>query len=65
MLWERNLSNLQSGTLGDPASPATLLRYWQSQERAHYPFARENVEYFKALVTEEKKKIKHQESEKV
>lgn len=45
-LWERNLENLRLGALGDPASPATLLRYWQAQERAHYPFARENVEYF-------------------
>ncbi len=45
-LWERNLENLRSGALGDPKSPKTLLRYWQCQERAHYPFARENVEYF-------------------
>ena len=45
-LWQRNLENLKAGTLGDPGSPATLLRYWQCQERAHYPYARENVEYF-------------------
>ena len=45
-LWQRNLENLKAGTLGDPASPITLLRYWQCQERAHYPYARENVEYF-------------------
>ena len=45
-LWQRNLENLKAGTLGDPADPATLLRYWQCQERAHYPYARENVEYF-------------------
>ena len=48
-LWERNLENLRSGSLGDPTSPTTLLRYWQSQERAHYPYARENVEYFADL----------------
>lgn len=46
LLWEKNLENLRAGTLGDPASPITLLRYWQAQERAHYPHARENVEYF-------------------
>ncbi len=45
-LWQRNLDNLRAGTLGDPTSPITLLRYWQCQERAHYPYARENVEYF-------------------
>ena len=46
LLWQRNLENLKAGTLGDPTSPITLLRYWQCQERAHYPHARENVEYF-------------------
>ena len=45
-LWQKNLENLRSGALGDTGSPVTLLRYWQCQERAHYPFARENVEYF-------------------
>lgn len=45
-LWERNLENLKAGTLGDPSRSVTLLRYWQCQERAHYPYARENVEYF-------------------
>ncbi len=44
--WQRNLENLRSGSLGDPSSVSTLLRYWQCQERAHYPNARENVEYF-------------------
>ena len=45
-IWQRNLENLKAGTLGDPTSAVTLLRYWQCQERAHYPHARENVEYF-------------------
>jgi hypothetical protein len=54
-LWERNLENLKSGTLGPQDSPITLLRYWQCQERAHYPHARENVEYFKNAVEEERR----------
>ena len=49
-LWEKNLENLKSGTLGDPSAAHTLLRYWQCQERAHYPHARENVEYFSEIV---------------
>ena len=48
-LWQRNLENLKAGTLGNPTNPTTLLRYWQFQERAHYPHARENVEYFTLL----------------
>lgn len=52
-LWERNLENLKAGTLGDPSNNVTLLRYWQCQERAHYPHARENVEYFTLALKEE------------
>ncbi len=48
--WKRNLENLTSGTLGNPALYETLLRYWQCQDQAHYPGARENVEYFSQLV---------------
>lgn len=50
-LWEQNLQNLTSGTFGDPSDPATLLHYWQCQERARYPFAKENVEYFRARIS--------------
>lgn len=56
-LWQRNLENLRAGTLGDPDSPVTLLRYWQCQERAHYPYARENVEYFKLAVEQSEKEV--------
>lgn len=49
-LWQRNLENLRAGTLGEPTDPKSLLRYWQCQERAHYPFARENVEYFTEII---------------
>ena len=52
-LWQKNLENLKSGTLGDPTQATTLLRYWQNQERAHYPHARENVEYFSELIRRE------------
>jgi hypothetical protein len=52
-MWRQNLENLRAGTLGDPTSPATLLHYWQCQERAHYPFARENVEYFQSAINEQ------------
>ena len=58
-LWERNLENLQAGTLGDPKDNVTLLRYWQYQERAHYPHARENVEYFTRAIEEEKGEISY------
>ena len=61
LLWEKNLANLESGTLGDPQKPETLLRYWQSQERAHYPYARENVEYFKSILKQNSKEIEEKQ----
>lgn len=55
-IWEKNLENLKSGTLGDTSLPETLLRYWQFQQRAHYPNAKENVEYFRKIVENERTK---------
>lgn len=61
LIWEKNLENLKLGTLGDKELPTTLLRYWQSQERAHYPYARENVEYFTSVVEAENEERKKKE----
>ena len=49
-LWEINLQNLERGTLGNPDEPMTLMRYWQLQDKAHFPHARENVEYFQDIL---------------
>lgn len=49
-LWQLNQNNLMAGTFGNPQEPTTMLRYWQQQEKAHYPNAVENVEYFALLV---------------
>ncbi len=62
-LWETNLLNLERGTLGNKEDPKALLRYWQLQDKAHYPYARENVEYFRDLL-ENKNSTKTNESEK-
>ena len=49
-LWEINLINLERGTLGNMNDPQTLMRYWQLQDKAHFPHARENVEYFQDII---------------
>jgi hypothetical protein len=49
-VWEMNMNNFQNGTFGDPANPLTMLRYWTMQERAHYPNASDNVQYFRQIV---------------
>lgn len=50
--WERNLENYKAGVFGAAGEAETLLRYWQAQERAHYPGAKENTEYFKIIINE-------------
>ncbi len=49
-IWEENLKSFQMGAYGDPKDPATLLIYWRNMERAHYPYARENVERLEAQI---------------
>lgn len=43
-LWEQNRLNFQMGAYGNPQLPQTLLIYWLNMEKAHYPYASENVE---------------------
>lgn len=47
MLWEQNRQNFREGAYGDVTLPQTQLIFWQNMERAHYPWARENVERIK------------------
>ena len=49
-LWQENLMNFEKGTYGDPADPNTQLMYWLNQQKAHYPYAQENVERVKAAI---------------
>ncbi|MBR0442725.1 MAG: hypothetical protein IIX15_00135 [Clostridia bacterium] len=59
-MWELNMGNLKSGMFGDVQNPETLLRYWQMQERAHYPHAREMVEYMQQEVSKYKQSAAQQ-----
>lgn len=43
-LWEQNRQNFQIGAYGPPQLPQTQLIYWQNMEKAHYPYAQENVD---------------------
>lgn len=55
-IWAETRQNFRDGAFGDPRDIQTLLIFWQNMERAHYPYARENVE----RITE---KIKIQEEQ--
>ena len=49
-LWQENRQNFQSGAYGDPAIPQTQLIFWQNMEKAHYPWASDNVDRIKAEI---------------
>ena len=51
-LWQENRENFRQGTYGDPALPQTQLIYWLNMEKAHYPFAHDNVERLRQLIKE-------------
>lgn len=50
LLWQENRQNFQSGAYGDPSIPQTQLIFWQNMEKAHYPWANDNVERIKAEI---------------
>lgn len=62
-LWEANLENLERGTLGNKEDPQALLRYWQLQDKANYPYAKENVEYFQDIINKNTTKTKESENQ--
>lgn len=50
LLWQENRQNFQSGAYGDIRLPQTQLIFWQNMEKAHYPWANDNVERIKAEI---------------
>ncbi len=44
VLWQENRQNFQQGAYGDPTLPQTQLIFWLNMEKAHYPWAHDNVE---------------------
>lgn len=50
LLWQENRQNFQSGAYGDPSLSTTQLIFWQNMEKAHYPWARDNVERIKTEI---------------
>ena len=51
LIWQENRANFQMGAYGNPATPEAQLIYWQNNEAARYPFAHDNVERLKEIIT--------------
>lgn len=64
-LWELNLKNLQNGAFGDPTSYQALLLYWQAQAAAGFPYASENVLYYKDLIERQEWKYDAKTAKKI
>lgn len=50
LLWQENRLNFQQSAYGDPTMLQTQLIFWQNMEKAHYPWASDNVERIKAEI---------------
>jgi hypothetical protein len=61
LLWQENRQNFQSGAYGNPAMPQTQLIFWQNMERAHYPWANDNVERIKAEIQRQQEIAQYQD----
>ena len=60
-LWQENKQLFQSGAYGNPTLPQSQLIFWQNMERAHYPFARDNVERIKAEIERQNELAQYQQ----
>ncbi|MBR4079017.1 MAG: hypothetical protein IKK29_02295, partial [Christensenellaceae bacterium] len=60
LLWQENRQNFQQGAYGDPALPQTQLIFWQNMEKAHYPWANDNVERIKAEIQRQQEIAQYQ-----
>jgi hypothetical protein len=50
-IWQENLKNFQIGAYGIPQTAEAQLIYWQNLEATKYPFAHDNVERLKDVIT--------------
>lgn len=53
VVWESIMSAFQMGMYGNPADPTTMLRVWMMLQRAHYPYAAEQVTYLQGLIMQQ------------
>ena len=61
LLWQENRQNFQSGAYGDPALPRTQLIFWRNMEKAHYPWAHDNVEMIRETIQQEQAMLAQQQ----
>lgn len=60
LLWQENRQNFQQGAYGDPANLQTQLIFWQNMEKAHYPWAHDNVERIKEEIVRQQEIAQYQ-----
>ena len=60
-IWQENRQNYTSGAYGDPALPQTQLIFWLNMDKAHYPFARDNVERIREEIARQQEMARMQQ----
>ena len=60
-LWQENRINFQQGAYGNPTQLTTLLIFWLNMEKAHYPWAHDNVERIKEEIQRQQEIAQYQQ----
>ena len=60
--WQMIASDFQAGMYGDPTTTAAKLAAWLAREKAGYPEAHVQVEYFRALLRAEREAAQQQQA---
>lgn len=63
-IWQENRQNFQTGAYGDTSLPQTQLIFWLNMEKAHYPFAHDNVERLRGEIAQQMQQMQVQIQQK-
>lgn len=55
LIWQENRLNFEKGAYGDPMLPESQLSFWINMERAHYPFASQQVDRVREIIDARRK----------
>ena len=62
-MWQETRSNFESGAYGDPTSLDTLIMYWTTMNKLHYPCAPDALKLLEARQKQEQEMLRKQQQD--
>lgn len=62
-MWQETRSNFESGAYGDPSSLDTLIMYWTTMNKLHYPCAPDALKLLEARQKQEQEMLRKQQQD--